>query len=564
MISFTGATYRYAEGSQVGPLDLEVGAGERVLLTGQSGCGKSTLLRMACGLLQRHGTGHFEGLVELGGHDPAVVVPRERPQLMGFVSQDPSDQIIAGEVGDEIAFAMESVGFAPEKIEERIAEVLDAVGLDVASDHGAFALSTGQRQRLVVAAAIAPGSGVLLLDEPLAHLDPAGAFSLMDRLAELANRGITIVVAEHRLEQTLPWCDRLLLMNEGRMVGESKRNDVTVAELTALGLKVPELFLVDEILKGRQSSIEALGIDRFGALLANKEDQFPLESPRVDSAVGGRPRPNQSTGFLCKNLGRPSPEAPELTMNSVVRSEAKDVLVAKGLCRSFGHVRALRDVDLTLKRGERVALLGANGAGKSTLIEALSVGGPQVVLDGRLVDTPQDPDLSLFCSTVRDELAYGPQESGLSPEEVATLVDSVAEKFGLAKLFPRSPHALSRGERLRLAVAAAVCCEPQVLLLDEPTSGQDHRAVEAIMGGIEEALPELALLFATHDVALVLRWADRVVLLDGGQIVDEGSPAEVLGRLGKTSKIRLPPLPALCHRLGLPVVGPQTLAGLVT
>ena len=183
MIELAGAGYRYPSGPLgIEDVDLQVAAGEIVLLTGPTGCGKSTLLRLAAGLLQRHGQGEVQGEVLVDGRDPAGLSPSERVRLLGFVAQEPGDQLVAGTVGDELAFAMESAGFGAEAMGQQLPELLRTIGLHIGLERSTAALSGGQTQRLVVGATLAAGARALLLDEPIAQLDPEGAQALLGRL----------------------------------------------------------------------------------------------------------------------------------------------------------------------------------------------------------------------------------------------------------------------------------------------------------------------------------------------------------------------------------------------
>jgi cobalt/nickel transport system ATP-binding protein len=224
---------------------------------------------------------------------------------------------------------------------------------------------------------------------------------------------------------------------------------------------------------------------------------------------------------------------------------------------------ALDVSSLRLYPGERVALVGGNGAGKSTLLLALrgAVPAGPVTTTGRVVHVPQDPDLSLLCETVEEELALGPAEAGLHGAALSAGVRQAASDFGVENLLPMAPQALSRGQRQRVAVAAAVATAPAVLALDEPTAGQDSASLERLMVGLR-AFPG-ALLFATHDLRLTLRHATRAIVMVDGQIVRDGPPQEALRALPEPSPLPLPPLAQLCVSLGLPPLEPEALAALV-
>jgi energy-coupling factor transporter ATP-binding protein EcfA2 len=421
LIELVGASYRYASGEQPAPLDLRVRPGERVVLAGPSGSGKTTLLRVCAGLAGRSGWGEVLGRVSVDGVDPAQIPPAQRPERLGFVAQEPGDQLICGTLADEIAFGPECAGWEPARVEQAIARGLQELGLSVGPERDPRTLSTGEQQRLVVIAALAAGARALILDEPLAHLDPDGIGLLLDALRRASERGVAVLLAEHRLRWVQPWATRVVWL---------------------------------------------------------------------------------------------APPPPVVAPTQLPRRELGEVVLSReGLSHSYGERTILRQLSLTLRAGERVALLGANGAGKSTLLGYLSgrLGGRAVP---EVIEVPADPDLTLFRSTVQAELAFGPADRGAV--DVASRVAAAARAFGLQDLLERSPHALSRGQRLRVAVASVAVTRPAVVLLDEPTAGQDQRAVEDMLVALDELLPESAVLFATHDHELAHRFAHRVLVLRDG------------------------------------------------
>ncbi len=476
-LTFQAAGYRYPSAREpaVSGIDLAVGAGELVLLTGPTGCGKSPLVRLAAGLLGRHGDGEVLGAVRVQGRDPAGLAPAERAERLGFVSQTPDRQILTGSVADELAFPLESLGWQAERIEESVARQRVRFGLPGEAGRTTEALSGGQRQRLVTASAMAGSPGVLLLDEPLAQLDPEAARDLMGALRSLANAGTAVLIVEHRLGPTVPVVDRVLVMERGAIVADVAPAALDAGLLRRLGMRPP----------GNEGSAAA--------------------ARRAGGAV-----------LL---------EAGPLRWR--YRDATTDALDVPGL---------------VLRAGERVAVLGANGSGKSTLIAALTGDrhAGAVRCAGRLLDLPQDPDLALFSATVREELAHGPREQRLGAAAVAARVAEVAAALSIEDLLERAPHALSRGQRLRVAVAAVLACGPDVVLLDEPTSGQDHAHVERMMR--ELGAPERALLFATHDEDLARRHATRILRMRHGRFVEvdaAGAPVEAGGSAGEGTGVQV-------------------------
>ena len=458
ILELRGAGYTYPTGlaPALKGIDLVLVPGELVLLTGPTGCGKSTLIRLAAGLLGRHGDGVISGQIRVGGEDPAVMNPRERAARLGFVSQTPDRQLLTGSLGDEIAFPLESLHGDLDDIDRRVAKQLVDFGLPLEPSRSPVALSGGQRQRLVTASAMAGGAPLLLLDEPLAQLDPPGARDLMRNLRRLADAGTAVLLVEHRLAATLPVADRVVVMDSGGLVADTSPSDLDPSLLHRYGMRAPG----ERIVPAEQESEEVL---RGDVLLEAGPLQWRYRGADTD---------------------------------------------------------ALDIPGLVLRAGDRVALLGANGSGKSSLIASLmgELSAGPVQHEGRVLNLPQDPDLALFSATVRDELAHGPREQRLAPDEIERRVAKAAESLSVQDMLQRAPHALSRGQRLRVAVGALLTCQPTILLLDEPTSGQDHGHVSRMMRSLRS--PDRALLFATHDEDLAREHATRILRMSGGVFVE--------------------------------------------
>lgn len=481
-VELCAATWRYPSQSQpsLGPVDLTLGPGELVLMCGATGSGKSTLLLLASGLAEKHGQGEAGGRVTVFGRAPAGLSPAERAQTLAFVGQEPRDQLLAGSVGDELAFAAGAAGKSIESAE--LFAVMSRAGLDLPLDRPVRVLSGGQCQRLVVAAGLAAGARLILLDEPLAWLDPEGAAALVDVLRRLADDGVTVLVVEHRAELVLGVADRVVLLDQGRIVA-----DTSAAE-------------VDFVL------LDRLGVEHHTRPAPASPAPLPASSPLL---------------ARWEALHAAWPGGPEV----------------------------LSGVSLELRRGERVAIRGPNGAGKSTLLACISGRlGPRRSGGPRLVAVPQDADLSLFCRRVRDELEYGPREFGLRGQALRERVQEAASVMGIEALLDRPPQALSRGQRLRVAVAAALTSRPELLVLDEPSAGQDRGQIERMFGSIP---PEVAVVFATHDTRLAAAFAHRELHLHAGRVAAPAA-AEPIVPSGPT-----------IHPVSRRVLDPRTRLGLL-
>jgi energy-coupling factor transport system ATP-binding protein len=520
------------------------------VVAGRTGSGKSTLLRALAGLIPHYAAGRMQGRVRLLGADTRMLGPAELARRVGLILQSPDDQLCATTVEAEIAFGLENLGLPAREIGQRIRAALAEAGLDGLRQWPTRRLSGGQKQRLLVASVRALDPRVLLLDEPLAQLDSLGAKSLLDELDRLRSQGVTIVVAEHRLDELAARADRLLVLSEGRLVEDMPAASVDLCDaLTRQGLAPPEVSQL----------AQALGC---GPLLAVESLFERLGSPPVSCSATAASDDDEPLDVGVHEAARsPSP----------VAVEPRPVLHVEDLGYRFPGSRewVWRGLDFSLHQGECVALVGANGSGKSTLLHLLAgfarpttgriehepTAGPQRGSDVGLVT--QNPDLTLFCATVRDEVAYGPRQSAIEAATLASRVAELARQLNLESLLDEPPLALSQGQRLRTAVAAALSVEPRVLLLDEPTTGQDREQVERVMVAIVDALlgPRAAgcALFSTHDLSIVARHAGRVLVLEGGRLAADCTPDELLDddALLARAHLRRPPLLEVRRRLAL-------------
>ncbi len=443
-------------------VDLRIERGERVLLLGPSGAGKSTLLAALGGLLSTD-SGQQEGELRVTGR-------------VGTLFQDPQTQLVMARSGDDVAFGLENTGVPAEQIWPRVHEALRAVGFPYPLDRPTHALSGGEQQRLALAGALAMRPDILLLDEPTANLDPAGAALVRDAVRRaLADGQRTLVLVEHRLAEVLPLVDRVVVLEPGGGIsadGEPER-----------------------IFAARGTELAERGV-----------------------WVPGHPLPSHPAA------GPPGAE--------LLRAERL------GFQYPAARSPAVLPLDESVRAGEALAIQGPNGTGKSTL--ALLLGGLIPPTSGRLVATPelatggvpdrpphrwpaallasrigsvfQNPEHQFVTARVDEELALGPRRAGLGTAEVASIVDDLLSRLRLAQLAAANPYTLSGGEQRRLSVATALATAPRVLILDEPTFGQDRRTWIELVDLLAKLRDDgCAVVAVTHDAQFVTALADRVL-----------------------------------------------------
>jgi energy-coupling factor transport system ATP-binding protein len=424
---------------------------------------------------------------------------------VGFVFQDPEAQMVTERVEDEVVFGMEQLGVSPLTMRKRLEEVLDLMGIAALRDRDVSTLSGGERQRVAVASALALQPRVLVLDEPTSQLDPWGAEDVLTALTRLnEDLGLTIVLAEHRLERIIGHADRMrLLLPDNEVIDGTPREVLSLAP--------------DEMATPVVRLSKALGWSPLA--LTIKEGR---QLARVDFQQPGSPV--RSTSAACG--------PPMLTINR--------------LSAAYGKREVLRDIDLAVAPGELVALMGRNGSGKTTLLRSIMgfhrPASGKIAIDGREINgldpaeiacdvgfVPQNPTALLFSETVEEELAFTLKKHPKGNTVGANHVSELLASLDLEHLRDRQPRDLSVGERERTALAAILVANPRILLLDEPTRGMDYRRKAALGSLLKRLVQEgVAIMLATHDVELVAAVANRVVLLGEGEIVADGPAREVL------------------------------------
>lgn len=517
MVCFSNVsfTYRHRSSPSIHNVSLRVSSGDFLLLTGATGCGKSTLLKMLNGLIPHESGGKLEGDVIVGGRSVSGLGVAEMSRTVGMVFQNPDDQIFSTTVFDEVAFVLENMGMTTAQLEPQVQEALALVGLADKAKASVHALSGGQKQRLAVAAVLAAKPQVLALDEPISQLDPQGAAELLSVLQQLnANLGITIIIVEHRLHEVLPLCHKAAIMDAGRLIWQGRREEAYNCQemFAAYGLRLPQPVTL----------CHHLGV--------------AARSAQVDDAVAAI---RQSYAIPIP-VGQPVPEA---AASLHVERPSLPAIHAKQVFFHYDNPAqmVLNGVDLTVAAGQFIALMGSNGAGKSTLLHLLGgllkpAAGAMHILGQRVMAVSpavgmvlQNPDFMLFNSTVREEIGFSLRQQGKGNTVGWTeYCELLADRLGLDGLAEDFPLALSRGQRLRVAIAAVLANKPQVLLLDEPTTGQDIGHIEDIALLLREYTRQGgSIIFCTHDTEVAARFADRIIVMRQGQIVADGAPAAI-------------------------------------
>ncbi|GAP22136.1 ABC transporter ATP-binding protein [Leptolinea tardivitalis] len=484
-------TFQYHSRTEpaISDISFKVYPGEVLLIAGSSGCGKTTLMRCINGLIPHTYRGDMSGEIRLLDKPVSEMAMSDLSQTVGTLLQDPERQIVGSYVRNEVAFGLENLGFSREEIIRRVDETLEYLGILHLRDRETFSISGGEKQKVALAGVLVMQPKVLLLDEPLASLDPSSAHEALKLFRDLADKGIAVVIVEHRVEDVLSINpDRVLYLDAGKQeyYGDSSG---LMKVVDYHRIKLPARII--------------------------------MERAKTEQVIEFKPLLSPQAGEALVKFDH---------VSFRYREDLPDVL---------------HDVSFQVGKGDVIAILGHNGAGKTTLVKhALGLLKPtdgRVLLEGK--DTRkvtvaqaahtigyvfQSPTQMLFAPSVKEELAFGPKNLRYTPDTIQKNVDWAIHTVHMEAELETPPLALSFGQQKRVSIASILSMRSRILMMDEPTAGQDYWNYNQFMDAILQMPGFDSVLFITHDVDLAVVYANRILLVFGGQIVADGSPAEVL------------------------------------
>jgi len=532
MIKAENLTFRYNEESETNILDnlnIEIHKGGFTAVLGHNGSGKSTLAK------------HFNAInLPLGGKvyvekmdtsDEKLIY--DIRQTVGMVFQNPDNQIVATIVEEDVAFAPENMGVAPAEIRRRVDEALEAVGMTKYKNRAPHMLSGGQKQRVAIAGILAMEPAYIVLDEPTAMLDPIGRREVMATLKRLnREKNVTVIIITHNMDEAV-LADRVVVMDKGRIILDDVPEKVfaDVEKIKGIGLDVPQ-------------------VTEFAYELRKKGFDIKNDILSVEQGVEAiKPLVKSGTVIRTEDV---VPQREEHVI------EVKNVSFEYSPKGPFNKV-AVKNVSLTINKGDFVAIIGHTGSGKSTLLQMLNAlvkpTSGEVFVNGKSTTEKstnlreirrtvglvfQYPEHQLFEETVRQDIAFSPANMGLSPEEIDERVKLACEIAGVdEKWLEKSPFELSGGQKRRVAIAGVLAMQPQVLVLDEPTAGLDPMSKNKLLARIRRMHDEygITIVLVSHDMEDVANCAERVIVLNDGEVFAEGTPLQVFSDYEKLEKI---------------------------
>jgi energy-coupling factor transport system ATP-binding protein len=514
-IEFQNVTFTYEDAPLPSLVDinLTVKPGETILVTGPSGSGKTTLISCLIGLIPHFHEGRLQGEINVLQRNIRRTQIGVMAAKVGLVFQDPESQLVTASVIDEVAFGPENLGVVREEIEQRVRDALKVARLEGYEEREPINLSGGEQQATAIAAIYAMHPEIYVMDEPTSNLDPLGTKQVLSLIVDIAKkRGKTLILVEHKLEEVLPLVDRIVVMDKGRIVRDGEvRAVLAQGDIPGVFIRPPVVQLADR-----------LGL---AELPLTAEEIRPLLTSQLKPAPPALPIPNHPY----------QPEKPVIEVSDVWYTYDQDA-------------PALRGINLKICQGEFVAILGRNGSGKTTLLRHL-IGllqperGSVTVLGKPVAQTPimelaqqvgfcfQNPNHQMVSFYVKEELAFGMRVRNYSPEQIAQASQEALAFVGMSDYMEAEILSLGKGLTQRLALASILTLQPEILIIDEPATGQDpHMSLEIfdLIKRLNEA--GKTILLVTHKFDLAAKYAPRAVVMNRGQVTYDGPIAEIVSQ----------------------------------
>ena len=514
-ISFNQFTFQYDAQAEATLKDIsfDIAKGEKVLILGPSGSGKSTLAQCLNGIIPNIHKGQAQGQVRIDGQDIFKQSIYDRSQSVSTVLQDPDGQFIGLTVAEDLAFALENDCADQSEMKDKVALWAERLDLTSLLNHRPQDLSGGQKQRVSLAGVLIDESPILLFDEPLANLDPKSGQETIDLIDKIHEEvGATTIIIEHRLEDVLyrP-VDRILLVNKGELLFNGRPDELLSSTLLLEnGIRDPLYLTV----------LRQLGFDTTRAQNLSQLDALDLSGLDI----------------------------PDSVLRDTTETSTDSILKVEGLSVSYGDNPAvIEDMSFSLKKGERLAIVGKNGAGKSTLAKALCGFVPsqgKLIFKGRDISQDsiaerserigfvlQNPNQMISQTMIFDEVALGLRLRGIEETEVEERVHEVLKTCGLYSFRKWPISALSFGQKKRVTIASILVLKPEIIILDEPTAGQDYKTYTDIMNFLDSLQKQgHTIVMITHDMQLMLEYSDRCIVVLEGEIIADDNPVTILNQ----------------------------------
>jgi len=519
LIRFSNVSFTYASSStpSLDTINLEIDSGSCVLITGPSGSGKSTLCRCINGLIPNFYGGILSGSVMVHDHDAFQTPTREMAQIVGMVFQDPENQLVKNQVESEVAFALEHRGVSHTILRKRVEEAIDTIGIEHLRRRNISTLSGGEKQKVAIASVLVMHPEALILDEPTSELDPKSAEEILQVIKRLNEElGITIILVEHRIDRVLPFVDRVITMENGRIYADDEPRPWITHTASKNSASIPP-------------------VSHLGLLLDQSSSQLPLTIKEARTTL--LPLLQQ------KNI------TTKKTTEKKVNKNEKPLIETVNCCYRYpqGSI-GVNNLNLMIYPGEFVSIVGRNASGKTTLAKLLtgllkpSKGKVRIQGTDSKKTSPdelagivglvfQDPNAQLFADTVEEEISFMMQNLQWPSSRMQQSLENTIETFDLDRVRKQYPRMLSSGEKQRVALASVLAAQPQVLILDEPTRGLDYTLKQSLMKYLEEYRKQGGtVVLISHDLELIAQHGERVILMSQGSVIADGSKHEVLSK----------------------------------